>query len=239
VIECKDVDVADPISESVNQIRRYANTRESDFGIQEGEERLFHYNLFTIATHGEEARVGTITGDAEYYLNWKDIFPEMYKTIDIANYTEEEQVRYRENGLLKDPKVRQEVLIHGMLNKEIMLDVLRHFTLFTEIKEGLVVKIVCRYQQYRAVGKILQKLRSGHTGNERSGVVWHTQGSGKSLTMIFLVRKLRSQPDLRDYKVILTVDRSDLEKQLSKDARHTNEFKEKNIVNSKGTYAKT
>lgn len=233
VIECKDVDVADPISESVNQIRRYANTRESDFGIQEGEERLFHYNLFTIATHGEEARVGTITGDAEYYLNWKDIFPETYKTIDIANYTEEEQVRYRENGLLKDPKVRQEVLIHGMLNKEIMLDVLRHFTLFTEIKEGIVVKIVCRYQQYRAVGKILQKLRSGHTGNERSGVVWHTQGSGKSLTMIFLVRKLRSQPDLRDYKVILTVDRSDLEKQLSKDARHTNEFKEKNIVNSR------
>ena len=233
VIECKDVDVADPISESVNQIRRYANTRDSDFGIVEGEERLFHYNLFTIATHGEEARVGTITGDAEYYLNWKDIFPELYKTIDISTYTEDETLRYRENGLLKDPKVRQEVLIHGMLNKEIMLDVLRHFTLFMEVKEGVIVKIVCRYQQYRAIGKILNRLRNGHSANERSGVVWHTQGSGKSLTMMFLIRKLRSQPDLRDFKVIVTVDRSDLEKQLSKDAKQTDEFKEKNIVNTR------
>ncbi|PWK28221.1 type I restriction enzyme R subunit [Arcicella aurantiaca] len=233
VIECKDVDVADPISESVNQLRRYSNTRDSDFGIVEGEEKLFHYNLFTIATHGEEARVGTITGDAEYYLNWKDIFPEVYKSIDISTYTEEETLRYRENGLLKDPKVRQEVMIHGMLNKEILLDVLRHFTLFMEVKEGVVVKVVCRYQQFRAVGKILNKLRSGHTGNERSGVVWHTQGSGKSLTMVFLVRKLRSQADLKDFKAILTVDRADLEKQLSKDARLTEEFKDKNIVNSR------
>jgi type I restriction enzyme, R subunit len=233
VIECKDVDVADPLSESIDQIRRYANTKEDDFGIKQGEERLFHYNLFTVATHGEEARIGTITGDFEYYLNWKDIFPEVYKTIDIAQYSEEETTRYRENGLQKDPKLRQEVVIHGILNKEIILDVLRHFTLFTETKKGVVIKIICRYQQYRAVGKILNKLRNGQTGNERSGVVWHTQGSGKSLTMVFLIRKLRSQPDLRDFKAIITVDRADLETQLSADAKLTEEFKEKNVVNTR------
>jgi type I restriction enzyme R subunit len=233
VIECKDVDVTDPISESINQIMRYANTREDDFGIKEGEERLFHYNLFSIATHGEEARFGTITGDFEYYLNWKDIFPEVYKTFDINSYSEEEEVRYGANGLHKEPGVRQEVAIQGLLNKEILLDVLRHFTLFMEIKEGVEVKVVCRYQQFRAVGKILERLRNESSGKTRSGVVWHTQGSGKSLTMVFFVRKLRSQNDLKDYKVIMMVDRTDLEDQLSATARLTDEFKEKNIVHSR------
>ena len=233
VVECKDIDVNDPISEAVNQIQRYSNTKEDDFGVKEGEEKLFHYNLFSIATHGEEARFGTITGGYEYYLNWKDIFPEAYKTIDLKKYDEQEKIRYQNNGLFKNPDVRQEVVIQGMLNKEILLDVLQHFTLFMEIKQGVEVKVICRYQQYRAVGKILNKLRNGHSPQERSGVVWHTQGSGKSLTMVFFVRKLRSQKDLKDYKVIMLVDRKDLEIQLSEVAKLTGEFKEKNVVGSR------
>lgn len=233
VVECKDVGVADPLSSSIDQIMRYANTREDDFGTKEGEERLFHYNLLCIATHGEEARIGTITGDYEYYLNWKDIFPEIYRSFDIDNYAEEETVRYGANGLTNVPKVRQEVTIAGLLNKEILVDVLRHFSIFMEIKEGVLIKVVCRYQQYRAVGKILERLRAGDSGKERSGVVWHTQGSGKSLTMVFLVRKLRSQSDLKDLKVIMTVDRIDLESQLSETAKLTNEFKESNVVKAR------
>ena len=233
VVECKDVDVADPISSAVDQIMRYANTREVEFNIDEGEERLFYYNLFSIATHGEEARVGSITGDFEYYLNWKDIFPEVYRNINLENYAEEETLRYQNNGLQNDPRVRQEVLIKGILNKEILLDILQHFTLFMEIKEGVVIKVVCRYQQYRAVGKIIDRMRNETSSKTRSGVVWHTQGSGKSLTMVFFVRKLRSQNDLKDYKVIMMVDRKDLEKQLSATARLTNEFKEANIVGSR------
>ncbi len=233
VIECKDVDVSDPLSESVDQIMRYANTREDDFGIKEGEERLFHYNLFSIATHGEEARLGSITGDFQFYLNWKDIFPEIYKTFDISTYNEEEENRYKENGLSNDPRVRQEVAISGLLNKEIILDVLKHFTLFMEVKAGVEAKIICRYQQYRAVGKIIDRLRNAETPDERSGVVWHTQGSGKSLTMVFFIRKLRSQKDLKDFKAVMMVDRKELETQLSATARLTNEFKDKNIVSSR------
>lgn len=233
VIECKDIDVTDPLSEAVNQIQRYSNTREDDFGIKEGEEKLFHYNLFSIVTHGEEARFGTITGGYEYYLNWKDIFPEEYKIIDLKNYDQEERTRYQNNGLFKNPDVRQEVIIQGMLNKEILLDVLQHFTLFMEIKQGIEVKVICRYQQYRAVGKILNSLRIGLTPQERSGVVWHTQGSGKSLTMVFFIRKLRSQRDLKDYKVIIMVDRKDLEIQLSDVAKLTEEFKDNNVVRSR------
>lgn len=97
-----------------------------------------------------------------------DIFPEEYKTVA---YPPDEE--------------RQEVLILGMLNKEILIDILKHFTLFMEIRKGVEVKIVARYNQYRAVGKIIRNLREGSTPLERGGVVWHTQGSGKSLTMAF------------------------------------------------------
>ena len=206
VIECKDVDVAEPLSEAYIQISRYANHRDDDYGVREGEEKLFHANLFSIITHGTEARFGTITGEFDHYLNWKDIFPEEYRTIAV---TPEEQ--------------RQEVLIHGMLNKAILLDILRNFTVFMELRKGEMAKIVCRYQQYRAVGKMLERLRRGESPFARSGVVWHTQGSGKSLTMVFLVRKMRTTDDLKDYKIIMINDRLDLEHQLSETAALTGE----------------
>jgi type I restriction enzyme R subunit len=206
VVEAKDFDVAEPLSEAFLQVSRYANTRHDDYGFKEGEEKLFHYNIFSIITHGTEARVGTINADFDFYNNWVDIFPEEYQTIQIS--PEEE---------------RQEVLIHGMLNKEILVDILKHFTLFMEIKKGVEVKIVARYNQYRAVCKIIKNFREGNTPLERGGVVWHTQGSGKSLTMVFLIRKLRSCDDLKDLKIIFIIDRTDLEDQLSETAALTGE----------------
>ena len=214
VVEAKDFDVAEPLSEAYLQITRYANTREDDYGIPEGEERLFHYNLFSIITHGKEARVGTISADFDFYNNWVDIFPEEYKVVEFPPNEE-----------------RQEVMIHGMLNKEILVDILKNFTLFIEIKKGVEVKIVSRYNQYRAVGKIIQNLREGTTPYEKGGVVWHTQGSGKSLTMVFLIRKLRSTDDLKDLKIISIVDRIDLEDQLSDTLKYSNESL--SIINSR------
>jgi len=206
VIEAKDFDVAEPLSEAFLQITRYANTRDDDYGFKEGEERLFHYNIFSIITHGTEARVGTISAEFDFYNNWVDIFPEEYKTVEYPPNEE-----------------RQEVLIHGMLNKEILIDLLKHYTLFIEIKKGTEVKIVARYNQYRAVGKIIENHRSGNTPMEKGGVIWHTQGSGKSLTMVFLIRKLRSLDDLKDLKIVFIVDRTDLEDQLSETAALTGE----------------
>lgn len=206
VVEAKDFEVAEPLSAAYLQVTRYANTRDDAYGFKEGEEKLFHYNIFSIITHGREARVGTISADFDYYNNWIDIFPEEYRTIQISPNEE-----------------RQEVLIHGMLNKEILIDILKHYTIFMEIKKGVEVKIVARYNQYRAVCKIIKNLREGKTPIERSGVVWHTQGSGKSLTMVFLIKKLRSCDDLKDLKIIFIVDRIDLEDQLSDTAQLTNE----------------
>lgn len=206
VIEAKDFDVAEPLSEAFIQISRYANTREDDYGYKEGEERLFHFNVFSIITHGTEARVGSISADFDFYNNWVDIFPEEYKTVPLSPNEE-----------------RQEVLIHGMLNKEILVDILKHYTLFMEIKKGVEVKIVARYNQYRAVVKIINNFREGKTPIERGGVIWHTQGSGKSLTMVFLIRKIRSCNDLKDLKIIFIIDRTDLEIQLSETVDLTGE----------------
>ena len=84
---------------------------------------------------------------------------------------------------------------------------------------GSRVKVVCRYQQYRAAWRIIARLRAGKTHEERSGVVWHTQGSGKSLTMVFVARMIRASGDLADFKILLVNDRVDLEEQLSATAK--------------------
>lgn len=210
VVECKDVNVytANPMFEAIQQLRRYADLREEtiEAGLKEGEERLYHFNQFVVATYGDEAKFGTISSSDEYYFAWKDIYPERFR-----NYTP---------PLGKERQ--QETLIQGMLPPETLLDIIRNCTVFKDTEDSRI-KVVCRYQQYRAVCKIIDRLRLGKTAQERSGVVWHTQGSGKSLTMVFVIRKLRRCDDLKDHKVILVNDRIDLEEQLGRTAALTGE----------------
>ena len=202
VIECKDLYVAEPLSDAYTQIRRYSNQRDDDYYAKtEGKESLFYTNLFNVITYGTEARFGAIRSEFDYYNNWSDIFPEKYKTIETANGGN-----------------HQEVIIMGMFNHEILVDIFRNFNIYMEVKPGQEVKVICRYQQYRAVGKMIDLLRKGKTWQERSGVIWHTQGSGKSLTMVFLIRKMRSTFDLKNYKILMVVDRIDLEEQLEETA---------------------
>ena len=107
----------------------------------------------------------------------------------------------------------QERLVAGMLAPERLLDLVRHFTLFMQA-ESRTVKVVARYQQYRAVHRALERLTTGATraqdgeSDRRGGIVWHTQGSGKSLTMVFLVRAMRTRPDLVRFKVVVVTDRT-------------------------------
>lgn len=208
IVECKDLYVAEPLSDAFEQIRRYSNQREEDdyYALSEGKEQLFYSNLFSVITYGTEARFGSISAEFDYFYNWTDIFPEKYKTVETA-----------------DGGIRQEVIIGGMLSPEILIDILRNFTLFMEIKAGKEIKVICRYQQYRAVGKMIERLNSGKSWQERSGVIWHTQGSGKSLSMVFLIKKMRSEYNLRDYKILMVVDRLDLEDQLGETAHLTGE----------------
>jgi type I restriction enzyme R subunit len=98
----------------------------------------------------------------------------------------------------------QEKLIAGMLQPANLLDIIRHFILFLEVG-GRTIKAVCRYQQFRAVQLATKRLLTGKTRSQdgeydrRGGIIWHTQGSGKSLTLVFLIRKMRSIPELRGW----------------------------------------
>jgi type I restriction enzyme R subunit len=128
----------------------------------------------------------------------------------------------------KDTLSSQEKLVAGMLRPAHLLDIVRHFMLFAT-SEGRTIKMVPRYQQFRAVQVAVDRLVNGKTRLEdgehdrRGGIVWHTQGSGKSLTMVFLVRKMRTMPDLRRFKVVAVTDRKQLQKQLSETAELTGE----------------
>ena len=97
------------------------------------------------------------------------------------------------------------------------------------------MKVLCRYQQHRAARRIVERLRTGETPMERSGVVWHTQGSGKSLTMVFVGRMLRASRDLSDIKILMVVDRADLEDQLPGTAKLIGG--KINLVDSRGSCA--
>jgi len=211
VIECKvaNSSIANPMSEAMTQLQRYSNQRMATYeaGFKEGEERLFHFNQFMIATDGKQAQYGTITALFErYFHSWRSIYPQRYQEFSAPL------------GKIRE----QETLIQGMLAKDTLLDIVRNFILFK--KDGdKTLKIVARYQQYRAVGKIIKRLQMGQTPRQRSGVVWHTQGSGKSFTMVFLIRKLRHSASLKDFKVVIINDRTALEDQLSNTVALTGE----------------
>ena len=209
VIECKDVNsfTSDPMHQAIEQMRRYADLREPEGSqLKEGEPKLFYTNQLMVGTFGDDAKFGTITSSEEYYFNWKTIYP------DETEYVDPTTAKHRP----------QETLVQGMLHPRNLLDITQNFTLFMDAGKQRI-KIIARYQQYRAVNKIIKRIRNGDTSMERSGVVWHTQGSGKSLTMVFLVRKMRSQDDLKDYKVLMVNDRKDLDKQLGETAALTGE----------------
>lgn len=196
VIECKAPDIAEPISEGIEQLMRYQNRRGSQE--LEGVPELFYFNQFMVATCFHDARYATITGKKSHFIEWKDPYP--YKLSDIG----------------KDVMPSsQEILVAGMLAPSHLIDIVRNFTVYKETDEGKTVKIVPRYMQYRGTRKIIERIRNDNAG----GTLWHTQGSGKSLTMMFVIRKMYNSADLNDYKIVLIIDRTDLQKQLFETSR--------------------
>jgi len=207
VVEAKigDANSANPMYAAFEQLLRYRDGRPETkaAGLREGEPRLFHSNLLLIRTCGVGCEFGTVTSGHEHFYAWKDIWPE-------------------ENAIFKAPlgvEREQEKLIQGLLAPATLVDVIRTCTVFMDTDAGKRIKVICRYQQYRAARRIIERIRTGENSMERSGVIWHTQGSGKSLTMVFVARMLRSSGDLEDFKIVLVNDRVDLEEQLARTAK--------------------
>jgi type I restriction enzyme R subunit len=149
---------------------------------------LFRYNEILVISDGIEARAGTITSERERFMQWKTI-----------------------NGEKPRKGITEiEVLLRGMCEKRKLLDIVRNFIVFEKDKE--TKKKLAAYHQYWATNKALESTIAARRGNKKAGIVWHTQGSGKSLTMIFYSGKLVRELD--NPTIVVLTDRNDLDDQL-------------------------
>ena len=184
------------IEEAYNQIQDYKRNITS----------LFNYNAFCVLSDGVNAKAGTITSNIERFMNWRSVDGETIEPLNIPQY---------------------ETLFNGMFSKERILDIIKNFILFqnthkdikdengNKIGEGqAVIKILAGYHQYFAVKKAIQKTREATAvkGDRKIGVVWHTQGSGKSFTMVFYTGALIKE--FNNPTIVVITDRNDLDEQL-------------------------
>lgn len=149
---------------------------------------LLYCNAFIILSNGPEARVGTVTSPYKFFLEWKRI--------------EEDD----------EAKVELKPLLHGICDKKRLLDILENFLLFDGSGDG-VIKLMAKNHQYIGVNKVVDRARNLQDLKQKLGVFWHTQGSGKSYSMVFICQKI-----LRKFgggiTFLIVVDRSELENQL-------------------------
>ncbi len=155
---------------------------------------VFQYNEILIISDGSEARLGSLSADAERFMTWR--------TID---------------GVAIDPLGdfnELETLVRGVLAPELLLDYLRYFVLFED--DGRLVKKVAGYHQFHAVRAAIQQVvdAARPEGNRKGGVVWHTQGSGKSITMTCFAARVMQSVALENPTLVVITDRNDLDGQL-------------------------
>ena len=183
VIELKNpADENATITTAYNQFQTYKQQIQS----------IFHYNEILVVSDGTEARAGTITSGKEWFLPWK--------TLDGT-----------QTAPASMPQL--EVLLKGMFDKRILLDLIRHFIVYEKEHENVLKKLAA-YHQYHAVNKAIETTitASSPMGDRRCGVVWHTQGSDKSLSMAFYTGKLVLTMD--NPTIVVLTDRNDLDDQL-------------------------
>ena len=177
------------VNDSATVEQAYAQVKNYQLDIP----KLFNYNAFNVISDGIDTRVGTITSDFTRYMPWKS-----------------------ENG--EKPKENASdfftVMLNGMFPKERLLDIIRNFIVFQDI-QGKTVKIIAGYHQYFAVRKAVERTKEAlKEKSHKVGVVWHTQGSGKSLSMVFYSGIVVSNSEFENPTIVVLTDRNDLDNQL-------------------------
>lgn len=150
---------------------------------------LFSYNAFNVISDMSETRAGTITAKEARYMEWKTV-DGSYESTLIADYR---------------------TFFLGMFQQQRLLDILQNYICFDK-NQGRYAKILTAYHQYYAVGKALERTKEAVEGNGKIGVFWHTQGSGKSLSMVFYAHQLVQR--LPEVTIVVVTDRKDLDNQL-------------------------
>ena len=204
IIECKSPTLGESWKhEALDQFSRYQEMEDRYHEL--GTPKLFETMQLLIATCGQAAFYGTVLTPHRFYVEWKTPYP---KAVDDL-----------ERELGRKPNA-QEVLFEGMLTPTNLLDLFRNFIVFEKDKKtGKTLRKVCRYKQFAAVNKAIHRARTAKKPTERGGVVWHTQGTGKSLTMLWLALKLRRDPMHENPTLVIVTDRKDLDEQITKTFR--------------------
>ncbi len=223
VIECKRPDMKDPIGQAISQHIR--NQQQDEIP------RLFYYAQLLIAVSKNEAKYATVGTPARFWSVWKEEFSESdaadlkkrvrlplsESQIDRILASGEAWGRERASyGSLERQVTPQDRALYALCRRERLLELISRFMLFDGGE-----KKVARHQQYFCVNKILERIRvPGRGRTHQGGVVWHTQGSGKSLTMVMLAEALALERNIDDFKIILVTDRVDLDDQIYKTFHH-------------------
>ena len=185
IIELKNaVNENTTLNQAYNQLQTYKKDIPS----------LFRTNAFLVISDGIEATAGSLTADKERFMPWR--------TIDGST-------------IAPKGKAELEVLLKGMFRHDVFLDLIRNFTVF-EVDAEKIIKKVAAYHQYHAVNKAISctSYASSPEGDKRVGVIWHTQGSGKSLSMAFYAGKIIQEAEMENPTLIVLTDRNDLDEQL-------------------------
>lgn len=201
VVECKSPTIYEPINQAIDQLTRYQELKDEFKGC--GAPWFFETIQIIIATCGQSAKFATTATPYHFYSEWVTPYPDSLDKLH-QQYTAK---------LFGKPPNPQDVLLYSLLNPQNLLDMVRNFITF-EIEGGRTVKKIARYQQMIAVNNALTRILKSDKPDERGGVVWHTQGSGKSLSMLWLAVKLRRAVQLENPTIVIVTDRIDLDNQI-------------------------
>ncbi len=221
IIECKSPTLGEKwVEEAMKSLGRYqeANLMNAIRGTvaradstydNQGVPRAFETVQSLVAAAGSAgARLGTVLTPARHFGEWREPYP----LNDRWRMQDGELIISRSDFRIEKP-TPQDILIASALSPESLLDLTANFITF-EVEGGRTIKKIARYQQFIAVNRALHRIRTAVNPSERGGIVWHTQGSGKSLTMLWLAVKLRRLAALENPTILIVTDRTDLDRQI-------------------------
>ncbi|MGB4773322.1 MAG: HsdR family type I site-specific deoxyribonuclease [Chitinophagaceae bacterium] len=232
VIECKRPDMKEPLKQAISQHLR--NQQE------DGIRSLYVYSQLTLSIATLEAAYATNATPEKFWAKWQEKFS---SNIEERNYTSKllelknqkltasvkEQLfseRFKYVRQYFDALGQEEILpteqdhyLFGLCRPKRLMDIIFNFVLFDNGE-----KKIARYQQYFAIKKSMQRIRQIENGRRKGGVIWHTQGSGKSLTMVMLAQAIAMEPSIKNPKIVLVTDRTDLDNQITSTFRKCGKF---------------
>ena len=234
IIECKRPDMKKPLKQAISQHLR--NQQE------DGIRSLYVYSQLILSIATQEAAYATNATPEKFWAKWHEKFnsdeeERKYKNkllefknnplpISIKESIFSDRFKYVRQyfDALEQEKIlptEQDIYLYGLCRPERLMDIIFNFVLFDDGK-----KKVARYQQFFAIKKSIQRIKHVENGKRRGGVIWHTQGSGKSLTMVMLAQAIAMEPSIRNPKIVLVTDRTDLDNQITGTFRKCGRFVE-------------